>query len=77
MLICKKCNSENCVKNGFVRGKQRYCCKECGCNFIEGDARTSPSIIVMKSAIILMYTMCKASYRVLGRIFRVNLIILR
>jgi transposase-like protein len=27
-----KCKSENRVKSGFHRGKQRYLCKNCGCN---------------------------------------------
>jgi insertion element IS1 protein InsB len=29
------------VKSGKVRGKQRYKCKECGYNFVIGDARTN------------------------------------
>ncbi len=39
MVKCKKCKSENIVKNGKVRGKQRYLCKDCRYNFVEGDAR--------------------------------------
>lgn len=31
--MCPKCKSENRVKNGFFKGKQRYKCKQCGCNF--------------------------------------------
>jgi hypothetical protein len=27
------------VKNGVVYGSQRYKCKDCGCNFREGDKR--------------------------------------
>ncbi|WP_420805304.1 transposase-like zinc-binding domain-containing protein [Holospora obtusa] len=27
-LHCKKCNSENCIKNGIVRKIQSYKCKE-------------------------------------------------
>lgn len=38
MVKCKKCQSENIVKNGKVRGKQRYLCKDCRYNFVEGDA---------------------------------------
>ena len=29
MAICPKCNSKSCVKDGFVKGKQRYKCKSC------------------------------------------------
>ena len=38
-IKCKFCGSSNCVKNGFVHGIQRYKCKECVVNFIEGDKR--------------------------------------
>ena len=31
--ICPKCGREEKVKNGFNRGKQRYLCKNCGCNY--------------------------------------------
>jgi transposase len=37
--LCKFCESSNCVKNGFVHGVQRYKCKECLSNFVEGDKR--------------------------------------
>jgi len=40
MLInCKECGGDKYVKNGFVQKVQRYKCKGCGCNFIEGDKR--------------------------------------
>lgn len=32
-MKCPKCESEHHVKNGRVRGIQRYKCKECGCNY--------------------------------------------
>ena len=38
-ILCKFCNSGKNVKNGFVYEKQRYKCKDCGKNFIEGDER--------------------------------------
>ena len=38
-ISCSKCQSKLYVKNGSVRGKKRYKCKECCHNFIEGDAR--------------------------------------
>ncbi len=30
MERCSKCAGMNCVKDGVVKGKQRYLCKECG-----------------------------------------------
>ena len=38
-IVCKKCGSIKCVKNGFAHGVQRYRCKECSNNFVEGDKR--------------------------------------
>ena len=32
-MKCPKCQSEQNVKNGIIRGVQRYKCKECGSNF--------------------------------------------
>jgi transposase-like protein len=32
-MNCPKCSSEKKVKSGFTKGRQRYKCKECGCNY--------------------------------------------
>ena len=72
MPVCKKCASEKVTKNGIVAGKQRYHCKECGCNFREGDDRTSAKIAAKKALCILLYAMGKGSFRMLGRILRID-----
>jgi len=36
---CKHCGSEKRVKNGYVKGKQRWECKGCGKTYREGDLR--------------------------------------
>jgi transposase len=69
MLGCKNCKSEKVVKNGIVRGKQRYKCKECGYNFVEGDGRTSEKIVAKKAMCVLLYSLSKASFNGLARIF--------
>lgn len=38
-MQCKKCQSGKYVKSGFDKGKQRYKCKDCGCNFTDTPAR--------------------------------------
>ncbi len=38
-MQCKKCQSEKYVKSGFDKGKQRYKCKNCGCNFTDTPPR--------------------------------------
>lgn len=32
-MKCPKCRSEKKVKNGFMKGRQRYLCKDCGNNY--------------------------------------------
>ena len=41
-LRCKGCGSEERVRNGFMRGKQRYRCKACGLNFTDTPPRGMP-----------------------------------
>ena len=69
MPKCKNCSSEHAVKNGKARGKQRFRCKECGFNFVKGDARTNDKIAAKKAMLVLLYSLGKASFNMLGRIF--------
>ena len=32
-MKCPKCICEKSVKSGIIKGKQRYQCKDCGCNY--------------------------------------------
>src|ERR671933_280001 len=52
-LHCKRCGSEEYVKNGMMRGKQRFLCKACGLNFTDTPARGKP--LAMKAAAVLLY----------------------
>jgi len=70
-MQCKKCGSERRVLNGFVRGKQRYKCKDCGCNFVEGDARAHVPAEV-KALAMLLYGRGKASYGFIAKLFGVT-----
>ena len=72
MIICKKCNSEHIIKNGIVASKQRYKFKSCGLNFRLGDNRTNEKIIAKKALCVLLYGMAKGSYRMLGRILKID-----
>lgn len=69
MPNCKNCQSMLCVKNGMIREKQRYRCKSCGYNFVEGDTRTSEAIIAKKAMCVIFYSLGKASYNMLAKIF--------
>jgi transposase-like protein len=72
MPTCKKCGSDRAVKNGIVSQKQRYRCKECGCNFRQGDNRTNEKVAAKKALCVLLYAMAKGSYRMMGRILRID-----
>src|ERR1700710_1593127 len=52
-LRCKGCGSEGHVKNGFMRGKQRYRCKACGLNFTDTPPRGMP--LQVKVTAVLLY----------------------
>src|SRR3954452_20594597 len=52
-LRCKRCGSEEHVKNGLMRTKQRYRCKACGLNFTDTPARSKP--LALKVAAVLLY----------------------
>ena len=52
-LRCKRCGSEEHVKNGVMRGQQRYLCKGCGLNFTNTPARGKP--LALKAAAVLLY----------------------
>lgn len=69
MVTCKRCGSEESVKNGKVRGKARYKCKKCGLNFVEGDGRVNESLAVKKALAVILYSLSKASFNMLGKIF--------
>ena len=72
MATCKRCESDQAVKNGIVANKQRYKCKKCGCNFREGDKRTNDKIAAKKALCILLYAMSKGSFRMMGRILGID-----
>ena len=52
-LRCKGCGGEEHVKNGLMRGKQRYCCKACGLNFTDTPACGMP--LALKATAVLLY----------------------
>ena len=70
-INCKSCGSTNFVKNGKVRGNQRYKCKDCGHTFVPGDKRekVTPQ---GKALAVLLYGSGKSSYGFIARLFNVS-----
>ena len=52
-LVCKRCGSGEHVRNGRMRGKQRYRCKACGLNFTDTPPRGLP--FQLKVTAVLLY----------------------
>src|SRR3954470_24863374 len=52
-LRCKRCGGEEHVKNGFVKGLQRYRRKGCGLNFTDTPPRGMPPRV--KVTAVLLY----------------------
>jgi transposase-like protein len=70
IMECKKCKSIQYVKNGIVRGMQRYRCKSCSYNFTSTPQRRKPK--AMKALAILLYTLGNASFAMIGRLLKVS-----
>ena len=69
-IICKKCGSNQWVKNGVVRDIQRYRCKSCNCNFTNTAPRGESESL--KALAVLLHGMGKCSFRMLGKILGVS-----
>jgi len=70
-MVCKKCYSEQYVKNGITRSKQRYKCKCCGYTFVFGDQREKVSS-EDRALAILLYGRGKASYGFIAKLLKVS-----
>jgi transposase-like protein len=70
MVECERCKSIRVIRNGFANNKQRYLCKECGYVFTEGDRRVKPQIKVIRAWCVLLYSLAKASFNMLAKIFQ-------
>ena len=53
-LWCKGCGSGEHVKNGFMRGKQRYRCKACGLNFTDTPPRGMPLRVKLEAVLLYL-----------------------
>lgn len=72
MIPCKNCHKTNTIKNGYVRGKQRYQCHQCHYNFVVGDARHKASTECKKALSVILYALGKSSFGFLAKLFGVS-----
>ena len=72
MIPCKNCHQTHIAKNGFVRGKQRYKCRDCHYTFVLGDERHKHTTELKKALSIILYSLGKASFGFLAKLFGVS-----
>ena len=65
-IICPKCRKENYQKNGFVRGLQRYKCKECSFRHTVQKRSTKASLSTKRYALQLYLE--GLGFRAIGRL---------
>ena len=68
-MCCPKCEREEFVKSGFTKGKQRYKCKKCGCNFTQSKLRNYSFKVKFQAAKLYLEGL---GFRSIGRILGVS-----
>ena len=69
-MECPKCRSNHCVKDGIVRGKQRYQCKDCRYHYTverKSDVKTNE----IRRLALEMY-LEGLGVRIIGRILKIS-----
>ena len=69
-MNCPKCKSNKATKSGIAKGKQRYKCKECSCNYTVEIKSTAKSKSVKKQALHLYLE--GLGFRSIGRILGIS-----
>ena len=68
-MNCKKCGSDNRVKSGFIKGEQRYKCKNCGCKFVPTRHHGKPEKDKLLAVWLYMHGL---SFRTIAKLFKVT-----
>ena len=69
-LKCKNCNSVNYIKSGKYKDKQRYKCKDCGCQFTDTPPRGKDP--KLKEIAVILYVYCGISMIKIGKMCGVS-----
>ena len=69
MCKCKKCQSSEYKKAGFVKGEQRYKCKKCGCQFV--PTRHNGKSVEEKLKAVKLYSH-GLSFRAIAKLLKVS-----
>jgi transposase-like protein len=67
-MKCTHCGSENSIKSGFARSKQRYECKDCHCHFVKSAPKAGEA---ERQYVVKLY--CSGvSFRQIGRLHGIS-----
>ena len=69
MKVCKFCDGKKLVKNGLVRGCQRYKCCDCNRVQIAGDKREKYDNKIKQTAVTMYLN--SVGFRSIGRVLNV------
>ncbi|MDR1881691.1 MAG: IS1 family transposase [Prevotella sp.] len=69
-MDCPKCAGEKKVKSGVIKGRQRYRCKECGCNYTVEIKSTGKPLSMKRQALQLYLE--GLGFRSIGRFLNVS-----
>ena len=69
-MLCPKCNSEGQTKDGIVKGRQRYKCKECNYRYTVQQKSTAKSKELKRYALQLYLE--GLGFRSIGRLLKVS-----
>jgi len=69
-MKCPKCLCDKSVKSGIIKGRQRYRCKECGCNYTVELKSTAKPKSLKKQALHLYLE--GLGFRSIGRFLGVS-----
>ena len=68
-MHCPKCLSDKYVRSGFTKGKQRYKCKKCTCNFTQSHKKGATLEIKIMA---LKFYLEGMGFRSIGRMLNVS-----
>ena len=68
-MQCPKCGSDDRRKAGFVKEKQRWLCKGCGCKYTRSTPRGKPPELKQRALQLYLEGM---GFRAIGRILDVS-----
>jgi transposase len=68
-MECPKCGKEEHVKNGKMKGAQRYKCRGCGCNYTRCDSHGKP---MKQKLLAVTLHLCGMSMNSIGEVMGVT-----